>query len=388
MKIRQMCNSQRRILIISFSNIQSDPRVSRQVCFLKDAYELCTIGFGDSPKGVAWHFPVTRKPGRKFSRLNTVLMLKSGLFEKFYWYDLNEWNLKGLIDGCESELRTFELVLANDLDSLPLALRLANGKPVLFDAHEFSPREFEDIFLWRLLYMPYRKYLCRKYLPKAAAMTTVCDGISEEYHRLYGVSPEVITNAVSFSDCSPSPVSEGRMRLIHHGAAIPSRKLEDMFAVMESLDERYTLDLMLVPGEPRYIERLKKIAAGNKRIAFVPPVPMNDIAKTINKYDIGLFCLPPTNFNYKHALPNKFFEFIQARLCIAIGPSPEMAAIVKKYDLGVVADSFDPRAMAAKLNALTKEKIEYYKNQSHKYARELSADENKKKLLKIVADLL
>ncbi|HUI93300.1 MAG TPA: hypothetical protein VLX68_13720 [Chitinivibrionales bacterium] len=219
-------------------------------------------------------------------------------------------------------------------------------------------------------------------------MATVCDGIAEEYHGRYGVRPQVITNATEYADCAPSNVSDGLIRMVHHGGAIASRKLEDMFSIMEHLDERYSLDLILVSTAPQYLARLKEKAKADRRISFVPPVPMKDIPSTINKYDIGLFYLEPVNFNYKHALPNKFFEFIQARLAIAIGPSPEMAAIVKKYDLGVVADSFDPKDLAAKLSALTKEKIEYYKNRCHAHARELSADENKKKLLKIVAGLI
>jgi hypothetical protein len=31
------------------------------------------------------------------------------------------------------------------------------------------------------------------------------------------------------------------------------------------------------------------------------------------------------------ALPNKFFEFIQARLAVAIWPSPEMSKITKTF---------------------------------------------------------
>ena len=57
---------------------------------------------------------------------------------------------------------------------------------------------------------------------------------------------------------------------------------------------------------------------------------MHEIVDTIAEYDIGLFILSPINFNYYHALPNKLFEFIQARLAIAVSPSPEMARIVHR----------------------------------------------------------
>jgi hypothetical protein len=383
-----MVNQRIKILIISFSDIESDPRVNRQLCFFKDEYELYTIGFGKTPKDVLNHVPITQKPRAKFSKLKTALLLLLGLFEKFYWDGQGLWNMKGLTDMGESWPRNFDLVLANEIDALPLALRLANGKPVLFDAHEFAPREFEDIFMWRLFFMSFRKYLCRRYIHRAAAMTTVCDGIAAEYRRIYSVDPQVITNATEYADCTPSNASDGRISMVHHGVALPSRKLEMMFTMMEHLDERFSLDLMLVPTVPLYFARLQEMARGDGRISFVPPVPVKDIPYAINKYDIGLFFLEPVNFNYKHALPNKLFEFVQARLAIAIGPSPEMASIVNKYDLGLVTKSFDPKEMARSLNELTKEKIQYYKNQSHRFARELSADENKKKLLKIVAGMI
>lgn len=38
--------------------------------------------------------------------------------------------------------------------------------------------------------------------------------------------------------------------------------------------------------------------------------------------------IPPATFNHIWCLPNKFFDFLQARLGIVTGPSPERARIV------------------------------------------------------------
>ena len=46
-------------------------------------------------------------------------------------------------------------------------------------------------------------------------------------------------------------------------------------------------------------------------------------------------------------MPNKFFEYIQARIVPAIGPSPEMARIAREWDCGIVADDYTPEALAA-----------------------------------------
>ena len=161
-----------------------------------------------------------------------------------------------------------------------------------------------------------------------------------------------------------------------------------MIKTMDYLDPRFELNLMLVPTDKRYFNKLQKMADKRKNIRILPPVSLKDIVGTLNRYDIGLYLLAPTNFNNLFALPNKFFEFIQARLCIAISPSPEMAKIVRKYELGVVGEDFSPASLAKKISDLTPEDIWYFKNQTHKYARELSAEKENEKLLKIVKRLI
>ena len=134
--------------------------------------------------------------------------------------------------------------------------------------------------------------------------------------------------------------------------------------------------------------RLKALAAGNPRIAFRDPVAPLRIVPESTHYDIGLFLLEPVNFNYEHALPNKIFEFIQARLAVAIGPSPEMARLVRRYDCGVVAPSFEPRAMAAALNALTPAEIDRLKANAHRAAKVHHAAENAARLRAIASSVL
>ncbi|MBX7491583.1 capsular biosynthesis protein, partial [Helicobacter sp. Faydin-H70] len=105
------------------------------------------------------------------------------------------------------------------------------------------------------------------------------------------------------------------------------------------------------------------------------------------QYDIGFYILQPTNYNGYFALPNKFFEFIQARLAIAIGPSPEMARYVKEYHLGIIAKDFTPQSMAQELNKLTKQDILKYKENANKTARILNAEKEGEKILKILEEL-
>jgi hypothetical protein len=281
------------------------------------------------------------------------------------------------------------VIIVNDIESLPLALSIKKRAKVLFDAHEYAPREYEDLWRWRILHQKYRTYLCKKFIPQCDRMITVCEGIADEYAAHFDVRPEIITNASDYRDLEPSEVHPEKIRIIHHGGVAPSRKLENMIEMMDYTDDRFSLDLMLVPSGPKeYFTVIRTMGEKRHNVRFVDPVPMKDIVQATNHYDIGLYVLEPNSFNNRYALPNKFFEFIQSRLAIAIGPSPEMKKLVKKYNLGIVSDDFSPRTMAEKINALTTEQIRFYKRQSHLAAKELSSERNLETMEKIIRQMI
>ena len=372
-----------KLLVIAFSVIKNDPRVFRQVQSLRDQYQVTVIGLGSCPmSGIDW-IAINTPPRTLLDRLKYIVLLGLRQFEKAYWSRALHLTALSLLAG-----QKFDLVLANDLETLPLALRVADNVPVLLDAHEYAPLEHEDNFLWRLAVQPYIKYLCRKYLPQAKGMLTVCGGLAAEYTRVYGVKPKLLMNAPVYQVLSPSCVEEGRVRLIHHGGAVPGRCLELMVEMMAFMDERFTLDFMLMPSNARYLAELKQQAASNPKIRFLEPVPMLEISRAINHYDLGVYILKPNNFNNANALPNKLFEFVQARLGIAIGPSPEMARFVERYKLGVVAIDFTPQALAARLNALTMADIVKFKGAANVAALELCFEKNAEVLIDEIQRLL
>ncbi len=379
----------KRILILAFSDLNHDARVARQIDFLSERY-LLTIACFDAPKTETNEiFYIKRIKPRPLQKAIGSILLLSGLFEAAYKviYDFP-------VLRKQLERRNFDLIIANDIESLPLAFKIKKTEKILFDAHEFAPRHFEDKLVWRIFFQRFNKYLCKRYLPMVDQMITVGSGLAKEYATHYPVKPIVVTNANYFANLSPTPVDGKKIRLIHHGAANPSRQLEIMIEMMEFLDNRFTLDLMLLTPTiankktRSYLSTLKDSIKNNSRITIVPPVKSSGVVNFIHPYDIGVFLLPPINFNYANTLPNKLFDFIQARLAIAIGPTPEMANIVNTYKLGVVADDFTSLSLAKKINSLTTEEILFFKNQSDKCAKELSAEKNKIILNDLVQNLL
>ena len=163
--------------------------------------------------------------------------------------------------------------------------------------------------------------------------------------------------------------------------------------MMDYLDERYTLDLMLMtPTQAskktrEYIGKLKILTSNNPKVNIIDPVKSDEIVDRIKGYDIGLFLLEPITFNYAHALPNKFFEFIQARLAVAIGPSIEMKMISEQYGFGIISKDYQAKSLAEKIAGLSAEDLYQLKQKSDLAAHELNALKNQKRMLEIVTDL-
>ena len=375
--------AKKQILIISFSDLDKDPRVRRQIFSLKDTHIVTAVGLFDPHVSGVEFLEASFSAANSATVLLRALQLKLHLFDRFY---REKYALTALRAGLNK--RHFDLLIANDIDALPFALDVAQEAKVLLDCHEYAPREFEDQFQWRFFFQSYKEYLCRTYLKRCDSVITVCEGIAEEYKRTFDIQPHVITNAADYVEMKPSPVADDRIRLIHHGGAIPSRRIELMIRMMNYLDDRFKLTLMLTKNIPAYYQKLLDLGSGNPRIEFREPVAFAEIVAEIHQYDVGVYILEPNSFNNKYALPNKFFEFIQARLAVAIGPSPEMARLVKAHDLGIVADDFEPQTLARLLNGLTREKIEYYKRRTAEAAYELSSEGNRKKILELVDALI
>ncbi|MCB0368533.1 MAG: hypothetical protein KDD45_03595 [Bdellovibrionales bacterium] len=374
------------VLIISFTDHNRDPRVYRQIRALVEQYDITTAGRCKNVDHVTKHVELVGKGKSLFGNVKTAVQLKTNQYEARYWGQSIVKNAISKLNGMN-----FEVVISNDLETLPVALQVAHscGAKVLFDAHEYEPKVLDEQFIFNFFFAGYYDYLCRLYLPLTDAMTTVNQGIAEEYAKNYGIESKIIVNAPVPEHLLPVRTNNKYIHLIHHGGINCSRKIENMIHLVGSqLGEGYKLDLMLVNNDSSYMHFLKKEAKRYSNIEFITPVPMQEISTTINKYDIGLYMLPPASFNNRLSLPNKFFEFIQARLAVAIWPSPEMKRIVEQEKIGIVSEDFSIESMAIVLKSLTKEKIEEYKKNTDIAAKKYNADVCADQIREIVKGLL
>jgi hypothetical protein len=366
------------------SPLTRDARVLRQLRVLAQHGEVTSVGYGPTPEGATRHLRIDdRAPslprsvpgvvGLALRRHQRVELAAGGLRQA-----------RALI-GTER----FDLVVANDARALPLAFSVAQGAPVWADMHEWAAEEFSHVFTWRTLVGPLMDDLCRRYLPRSGAVTTVCEPLARRYTEGYGVPCEVVRNAGPFRELAPTDVDDGMLRLVHSGAAIRGRNLEMLIRSTLALPQ-LTLDLYLVPAADggRYLRELHELAQGSDRVRFHDPVAPDALPTTLNAYDVGVFCMPPININAEFALPNKFFDFVQARLAQAVGPSPEMARLVRELDLGVVAEDFTEDAFTAALRRLDPDRVRAGKKAADAHAHSLSDETDRAVMADIVRRLL
>lgn len=374
--------SKLRILVICLANANSDPRPNRMIKCLKNEYVVTAASSAryDDPeiKSILLEGK-TKSFGKKLKRLMLNLV---GSYDALYSDDI----YLSLIENLKCE--DYSIIVAHDLIFLPILKKYKKNAKVIFDAREYYPRQFEDKILWKLIHGKKYRYLCRNYLKVAETCVTVSNGIAKEYQKEYGITCDILYSWPDYYDLRPTPINSSKIRIIHHGNAFPSRKIEKMIELMSYVDGRYELDLMLVNKDKKYYKKLQQLASKIVNVNIINPVPFSDIVPFTNQYDIGLYLTEPGNFNVRHMLPNKFFEFIQSRLMVAIGPSIEMKSLVNKYDLGLVAEDFNPKSLANLLNKLDVSQIEKFKNNSDKLAHQFNAPQNCDYIRGLISNML
>ena len=354
------------LLILSFSPLARDARLLKQINLFKDDYQVTTCGYGPQPVPGVEHIEIPIEQGM-WNLNGRLITLK--MYNRVYWSLAGVdwvWNrLKG---------RDFDVILANDYDTVPIAVRMKPRGGVHADLHEYAPSQGEESEAWARRIKPWREWVLRKYATKAKSVTTVAQGIADKYRATCGFSPTLVANATPYAALHPSPVHKP-LKLVHHGGANPNRGIDRMVKAAMRSTADFQFDLYLMHASAGWVEDIRELASADPRIAVKDAVPYDELVPLLNTYDVGLSVIHPNTFNLKHALPNKIFDYVQARLGIITGPSPEMARLVTDHSLGLVLPDFSDRALTAAIDGLAPEQVREWKTHSDLAARALSAEQ-------------
>ncbi len=275
----------------------------------------------------------------------------------------------------------FNVLLANDLDSLTanfLASKIKN-KPLVYDSHEYFTEVPELINrpktqrIW--------EWLERKMVPKIKNAYTVCNSIANIYEEKYGTPFKVVRN-IPNAIKSPITKDENSTKIIlYQGAINIGRGLEQAILSMKFIDNAK----LIIAGDGDIKSQLEKLVEKEdlqNRVEFTGRLPIDELTELTPQADLGLSIEEDLGLNYRFALPNKLFDYINAQVPVLVTNLPEMAAIVNKYKIGEITSTLEPEELAEKIKEalFNIEKREIWQENLKVAAKELTWEKEEKKL--------
>jgi glycosyltransferase involved in cell wall biosynthesis len=243
-----------------------------------------------------------------------------------------------------------DVLLANDLDTLPANFLASKVKqiPLVYDSHEYFTEVPELVDRPRV--KKFWEWLEKKMVPRLKYATTVCNSIAEIYTKKYGTPFRVVRNLPFASDHQPEKTTtvKNEKIILYQGAVNIGRGLEQVIQAMHYVENTK----LIIAGDgdiKSHLEALVQAENLQNKVEFTGRLTIDELAKLTPTADLGLSVEEDFGLNYRFALPNKLFDYIQAQVPVLVSNLPEMAAVVNQYKIGEITDSLDPVFLAAKI---------------------------------------
>ena len=288
-----------------------------------------------------------------------------------------------------------ELVYCNDLATLfvgAIAQRQMGSK-LFYDAHEIYVHQWADGFRschWKNFY----EFFERELLKQTDARFTVCEALSNYFASTYKAAPFHVTLNCPSISMLPSPDVLDRVNrprvILYQGIYVPHRGLEECLHAARYVDNAR----FVFRGIGIHESRLRALAADlglRGEVSFSKPVPIEDMVSAASHCDIGLNPFIPVCKNTELCLPNKFFEYMMAGLCLASSDLVEIASLTRQLDIGVLFDSQRLDSIVETLNELIAQQdyIDDCRRRSYEAARmRYNWEEEERRFQAHVSDVL
>lgn len=374
----------RNILICNLGNTDNDPRPNRMLEFYKSK-NFQVFVCSDNSSNDSFIDLTFKELRNSSSFLNFFLRNFLKILRKIASFNFIKDFLNSILFGYiglseKMKSQEFDIIFCHDIYLLDFALSLKKkskkGK-VFFDAREYYPEQFQDSFSFKFLETNERRRILKKNIHKADKFFTVSENLRKEYKKEFDRSPDLMMSLPFKKDLNVQKINQSEIRIVHHGVANQNRQIEKMMKIVDKADSKFKFDLFLT-GDKKYIQFLKMFETDRIKIRLA--IDFSQIISTLNSYDIGFFYVEPTTKNLEYCLPNKFFEFIQARLAVFTGPSIEMKNLIDKYNCGFYSQEFSIENASEKLNSISTLQLQTFKENSNAASKILCFEEQVKNL--------
>jgi glycosyltransferase involved in cell wall biosynthesis len=137
--------------------------------------------------------------------------------------------------------------------------------------------------------------------------------------------------------------------VLYQGALNIGRGLEQVILAMKYVKNAR----LVIAGDGnirKLLEALVQTENLQNKVTFKGRLSIEELKILTPTADLGLSIEEDLGLNYRFALPNKLFDYIQAQVPVLVTNLPEMAAIVHRYKVGEITDSLEPEMLAEKIS--------------------------------------
>ncbi len=249
--------------------------------------------------------------------------------------------------------------LANDLDTL-MAVWYAGRlrrKPVIYDSHEYFTEVPELVHRPRVRRIWER--MEEHVFPRLKTVYTVNESIARIYQEKYRIPVGIVKNLPLQNRIEPQPGTfpenfAGCPVILYQGAVNIGRGLEEMIRAMEHL-----VDMRLIiigDGDIRkgLAQLVQDLGVGD-RVCLPGRVPFENLAWYTRHATMGISMEQDIGLNYRYALPNKLFDYMQAGLPVLASDLPEIRRVVEDAQFGIIIRQFDPVYLSETIRSMIKD---------------------------------
>lgn len=377
---------QKNIILLNDFDITQRPRPYRMLQMLKNHFNLFAIAKEckeiDGIKTFAYPPLKNSKDRTPIEQENLIQKLKNKDFIPLI-YTPNRMEILNFFEA----IPLADLIIVEDITLLPFAIdykKTHTHTKILIDLREYYPLEYDNDPQWLESFGEFFYFICKNYLPDVDLAITVSEGIAEKYKKEFNLSCKIFYSLPPYHNIKPTPIKD-KIQIVYHGFLSPDRNSNFLLEIASQLKEDFHINILGLSNQKDYLKDLKNKAPSN--VSFLDPVPMQELINFTNAFDIGILTLSPNTFNNTFALPNKFFEYIQARLALITTPLPSLTNLITTYDIGITSKDYSAKSLTTTLNCLTREQIMHYKSSSHHAANILNTHQNQEKILSWIKEL-
>lgn len=366
--------SKQQIIISVTNDLVTDQRVNR-ICssFVGLNYEVVLVG----------------------RKLNNSLPID----RKYKTKRFNLWFNTGFLFYANYNIRLFFFLLfskstllwSNDLDTLPANYLISKikGVKLIYDSHEYFTEVPELVNrpkvqkIWQTIE--------RWIFPKLKNVVTVSPQIADEYSAKYGVKITVIRNF-------PIKLKEhyevrnikidGKKIILYQGWVNVNRGLEPLIVAMKQIENAH----LYIIGDGDVFDKIVQQILDLKlqdKVTLLGKIPFELLPHYTYQADLGVSLEENVGLNYKYALPNKLFDYINAGVPVLTADLPEMKKIVSTYNVGETIKAITPENIAKKINELFSNEtlLKQYAANCIKAKEELCWENEQQKLYALVKEI-